>query len=114
MARPGDVNPAEGLLVGAGVGDPVREHDHPGARPVHRHPGGDPLAQRPLEAEGAHELVHRRRLPAGDAEAVDLGHLLGPPDRDGAGAADAQGHDVLTHVTLDCEDADEGDAGHDR
>jgi hypothetical protein len=55
------------------------------------------------------------RLATGDNKPIDpRSTSCGAPHRDGAGAADAQGHDVLTHVTLDCEDADEGDAGHDR
>ena len=37
-----DVQPAERLLVGPAVGDPVGEHDHARAGPIGRHAGGDP------------------------------------------------------------------------
>ena len=44
VAADGDVETAEGLLVGGAVLDPVGEQDHPGAGAEGRHPVGDPLA----------------------------------------------------------------------
>jgi len=102
-----DVEPSEGLLVGPAVGDPVGEHDHPGARPVDGQPIRDQRPQRLEELEGADELVHRRRLPPGDDEAPYAVQLTRAAHGLDPRAETLEDPHVLTDVALDGEHADQ-------
>ena len=116
VAAHGDVEPADGLLVGRGVEDPVGEQDHPGARAVRREPRADGGAQRLQQPELRGQLDDRRRLAAGQDQPVDVGELLGTAHHDGGGALLPQSCEVLADVALQAEHADDwpvGIAGHD-
>ena len=106
VARDDDVEAAERLLPRDRVGEPVGEHDHAGARAVHRHARRDRLADRALHAERARQLVDDARLAAGDDETVDRGELRGSPHERHLGAQVAKDVGVLAHVALEGEDAD--------
>ena len=73
-------------------------------------------AQRVAEVERADQLVHRRRLPAGDDESVEVVELGRATDRRAACAPRLGEHPhVLADVALDGEHTDgEGGPGHDR
>ncbi len=77
VAPDGDVEPADGLLIGRAVHEPVGQHDHAGARPEDRQPRGDPLAQGVEQLEGPGQLGHRRRLPPRDHQPVAGVQLAG-------------------------------------
>jgi hypothetical protein len=101
-----DVQSPEGLLVSSPIGDPVGEHDHPGAGAVYRQPRGDARPQGLVQIERAHQLVHRRGLPTGDDEAVDPLQLTGAAHRDAHRTRTLHGIQVLPDIALDGEDAD--------
>ena len=103
-----DVQPADRLLPGRAVLDPVGQHDHAGARAEGGQTTPDGLAQRLEEVEDPGELDHRGRLAAGDDEAVARGELGGTAYGHGVGTQRAEGGEVLTHVALQGEDADDG------
>src|SRR5918995_4429914 len=90
VAPDGYVQSAKGALVRGAVDDPIREHDHAGARAVHRRPALDPLAQRLVEVERADQLVHRGGLTTGDDHGVDAFQLDRPAYRTGGNAARLQ------------------------
>jgi hypothetical protein len=108
-----DVETAEGLLVGPGVGDAVGQHDHAGARAVGRHPVGEPLAQRLLQVERPHQLVHGGGLPAGDHQRLDVVQLARPAHT-GCPRPQALEHpQVLADISLDGQDTDvDGGCSH--
>src|SRR3954451_24138601 len=101
-----DVQAAEGLLVGTGVGDAVGQHDHPRTRSVGGHAVGEPLAQRLLQVEGEHQLFHRRRLPTGAHKRLYVVALAWATDAGGVGAEALEHPQVLADVALDGQDAD--------
>src|SRR5271166_6065627 len=72
----GHVDPAVGLLAACAVGQPVREHDHPGAGSERGQAGGDELAQRLQHVEGDGEPPQRGRLAAGYDQPVDSMEFL--------------------------------------
>ena len=76
VAAHGDVEAADGLLVGGRVEDPVGEQDHPGAGAVRRQPVADGGPQRLEQVEPGGELDDRGRLAAGEDQPVDGGQLL--------------------------------------
>ncbi len=101
-----DIQPTQGLLVESAALDPVGEHDHACARAVCRHPRAQPLAQRLVQPEGAHQLVDDRGLAAGDDQGVDDVDLGGSAHSDGRGTAGFQGVQVLPDIPLDGQDTD--------
>src|SRR4051812_19564538 len=100
VATYGHVDPAQRLLVGRPVDDPVGEQDHPRAGPVRRQAPLDPLLQRLKHVEGTGQLGDGRRLPAGEDERVDLGELLGTAYRLRHRPRSLKRADVLADVPL--------------
>src|SRR5690606_11660470 len=99
-----DVHPADDRLGSAD--DAVGEEHHAGARAVDGQPGADEVTQVLEEVEGREQGAHRRRLAAGEDEAVDGAELGRPADAHRACSGALQGREVLGHVALECEDAD--------
>ena len=79
------------------------EQDHPRARAEDR---TVEAVQRLVDPVQRRKLHDRRRLPAGDHEAVDLVELLGLPHLDDVRPEGAQHRRVLAEVSLQGEDAD--------
>src|SRR6266571_1474631 len=67
----GHVDTAVGLLAFDAVGQPVGQHDHPGAGTERGQALVDELAQRLEDVEGDGEPPQRRRLAAGYHQAVE-------------------------------------------
>ncbi|MCU1433223.1 MAG: hypothetical protein JWP95_2328 [Actinotalea sp.] len=111
-----DVEAAEGLLTLDPAGDPVGEQDHPGARAVGRQAGPDRVLEGLEEVEDVQQLVDRRRLPAGDDDAVHPAELGRPAHRHAPRPRGLEGRDVLAHVALQGQHADGGGggSGHER
>ena len=112
VAPHGHVEAAEGLLVRQRVEDAVGQHDQPGARAVDRHPVRDPGAQRLPQPERAGELVHHRRLAAGDDQPGDPVELALAPHRHRLGAERREHREVLAEVALEGEDPDRAGRRH--
>ena len=113
VAAHGHVDPAERLLVGPAVQRSGRRAGS--SRRRSRTPAGpsrEPLAQRLAQLEGADQLVHRGRLPAGDDERR-RGRRARAGRRTGRASAPqaAERAQVLADVALQGEDADDGRAG---
>ena len=85
------------------------EQDHSGAGAEQRPLEG---ADRLFQAVQAHEPGDRRRLAAGNDQAVEMVQLLRLAHLDGLGAQPAQHRGVLAEVPLHREDSDFQRLGH--
>ena len=79
------------------------EHDHAGAG---TEDGAPEVANGLVEAVELHETRERRRLPAGDDEAVEALELPGLAHLDDVGAEAPQHRGVLAEVALHGENTD--------
>jgi hypothetical protein len=68
----------------------------------------DPVEDRLAQVERARELVDGGRLAAREHERVHLGELRSPPDRSSHDVALGEGCEMLAHVPLEREHADDG------
>src|SRR5437867_1343601 len=84
--------------------DLIRQDDHPGARPQHRHARGNPLSDRLDESIDPRQPADGGRFPPGDGQAVDGRDLVMAPDQDGRGPAEGKHLRVLPEVALQGED----------
>src|SRR5680860_1423601 len=100
-----DVETTQRVLVRPGIRDPVGQHDHAGARPVHRHTVGNSLAQRLLQVERANQLVHGGRLTTWDHQRVDVVELVRAAYADDLRTQRRQGVHVFPHIPLNGQDA---------
>src|SRR6266516_1053921 len=104
----GHVDAAVGLLAFDAVGQPVRQHDHPGAGTERGQALADELAQRLEDVEGDGEPPQRRRLTTGDHQAVHAVEFLRAADRRRPRPGGLERTQVLGHVALQGEHADDG------
>src|ERR1700723_2828998 len=98
--------PPRGQRPGPAVGEPVGQHDHPGAGPERGQPRCDQLAQRLEHVERDGQPPQRGRLTARDYQPVELMELLGAAHRHRAGADLLERAQVLGYIALQGEHPD--------
>src|SRR6185437_13277054 len=104
----GHVDAAVGLLAFDAIGQPVGQHDHSGAGTERGQPFADELAQRLEDVEGDGEPPQRRRLATGDHQPVHAVEFLRTADRRWPRPGGLERTQVLGHVALQGEHADDG------
>jgi hypothetical protein len=104
----GHVDAAVGLLAFDAIGQPVGQHDHAGAGTERGQPFADELAQRLEDLEGDGEPPQRRRLATGDHQPVHAVEFLRAADRRRPRPGGLERTQVLGHVALQGEHADDG------
>ena len=105
VAPNGDVDGAEGALIGTTVERVARKQDHPRAGSEHRHAVGDALGQRIEQARRLEQQRHRGRLAARHHERVDSREIRGIADLERMRAEISQYVAVGGERTLECEHA---------
>jgi hypothetical protein len=102
----GDVDGAEGVLVGAAVGQRAGQEDHPRAGAEGRHAGGELLAEWLEQPRGVEEHRDGGGLPARQHDPVHPGEVLAAAHGARRHPEISEGGGVLPDIALQGEDAD--------